>query len=84
VAAFGTRANGTNPRAVGTNPRANGTNPRANGSNPRSRESPNVIPWRSGAWQMLWEQGQAQREAEAQAEQDAFNAARGLRYGPGT
>jgi hypothetical protein len=76
------------PAEPGTPPRrrANGTNPRATGTNPRSR--PAAIPWRSGAIQLVYEEGMAAKAAEeaAQAEKDrleceGFIAQRRLRHG---
>jgi hypothetical protein len=76
------------PAEPGTPPRrrANGTNPRATGTNPRSR--PAEIPWRSGAIQLVYEEGMAAKAAEeaAKAEKDrleceGFIAQRRLRHG---
>lgn len=57
------RANGTNPRATGSNPRAGGTNPRATEDNPRKTgTNPRAIPWRSGAHELIYNEGLAARE----------------------
>jgi uncharacterized protein YdaU (DUF1376 family) len=77
------------PAAPGTPPRrSNGSNPRATGTNPRSK--PAAIPWRSGAIQLVYEEGQeakAGEEIEDVRDQNmrddvtAFLSNRGPRYG---
>jgi len=58
----GSRTDRTNPRSKGTNPRANAVR----------------VPWRSGAVELIYNEGLGAKDSE---EFQAFIAAKGLRYG---